>query len=78
MAWCLVLFGGDPREHHDGIQPLPLTVALADPALIQIGTTPVPVPADGCNCYNEVPSPAGGEPSAKARGDPGVMKHGSV
>ena len=24
------------------------------------------VPADGCSCYCEVPSPAGGEPSAKA------------
>ena len=34
MARCLLLFGGDRREHHDGIELLPLTEALADPALI--------------------------------------------
>ena len=44
MAWCLVLFGGDPREHHDGIQPLPLTVALADPALIRSNFAGQPAP----------------------------------
>ena len=31
-----------------------------------------PVPADGCSCYSEAPSPTGGEASGKARGGPAL------
>ena len=34
MARCVLLFGGDRREHRDGIELLPLAEALADPTLI--------------------------------------------
>ena len=34
MARCLLLFGGDRREYHDGIELLPVSEALADPASI--------------------------------------------
>lgn len=34
MARCALLFGGDRREHRDGIDILPLDEALADPALV--------------------------------------------
>ncbi len=34
MARCVLLFGGDRREHRDGIELLPLTEALADSTLI--------------------------------------------
>ena len=34
MARCVLLFGGDRREHRDGIELLPLNDALADPTLI--------------------------------------------
>ncbi len=34
MARCVVLFGGDRREHRDGIELLPLVEALADPTTI--------------------------------------------
>ena len=34
MARCALLFGGDRREHRDGIDLLPLNEALADPTLI--------------------------------------------
>ena len=32
MARCVLLFGGDRREHRDGIELLPVAEALADPA----------------------------------------------
>ena len=34
MARCVLLFGGDRREHRDGIELLPVTEALADPAMV--------------------------------------------
>ena len=34
MARCVLLFGGDRREHRDGIELLPLAEALVDPTLI--------------------------------------------
>ena len=34
VARCVLLFGGDRREHRDGIDLLPLAEALADPTLI--------------------------------------------
>ena len=34
MARCVLLFGGDRREHRDGIELLPLAEALADPTLM--------------------------------------------
>ncbi len=34
MARCVLLFGGDRREHRDGIELLPLAEALADSTLI--------------------------------------------
>ena len=34
MARCMLLFGGDRREHRDGIELLPLAEALADPTLM--------------------------------------------
>ena len=34
MARCVLLFGGERREHRDGIGLLPLTEQLADPALV--------------------------------------------
>ena len=34
MARCVLLFGGDRREHRDGVELLPLAEALADPTLI--------------------------------------------
>ena len=34
MARCVLLFGGERREHRDGIDLLPAAEALADPALI--------------------------------------------
>ena len=32
MARCVLLFGGDRREHRDGIELLLVAEALADPA----------------------------------------------
>ena len=34
MARCVLLFGGDRREHRDGIELLPVAEALADPATL--------------------------------------------
>ena len=34
MARCVLLFGGDRREHRDGIDLLPVAEALADPAIV--------------------------------------------
>ena len=34
MARCVLLFGGDRREHRDAIELLPLAEALADPTLL--------------------------------------------
>ena len=34
MARCLLLFGGDRREERNGIELLPVTEALADPAAV--------------------------------------------
>ena len=34
MARCVLLFGGDRREHRDGIELLPLAEALANPTLM--------------------------------------------
>ena len=34
MARCVLLFGGDRREYHDGIEFVPITEALADPSRI--------------------------------------------
>ena len=34
MARCVLLFGGDRREHRDGIELLPVAEALADPAKV--------------------------------------------
>ena len=34
MARCVLLFGGDRREHRDRIELPPLAEALADPTLI--------------------------------------------
>ena len=32
MARCVLLFGGDRKEHRDGIELLPVAEALDDPA----------------------------------------------
>ena len=32
MARCVLLFGGDRREHRDGMELLPVAEALADPS----------------------------------------------
>ena len=34
MARCVLLFGGDRREHRDGVELVPLNDALADPTLM--------------------------------------------
>ena len=34
MARCVLLFGGDRREHRDGIDLLPVPEALTDPATV--------------------------------------------
>ncbi len=34
MARCVLLFGGDRREHRDGIELLPVAEALADPSTL--------------------------------------------
>ena len=34
MARCVLLFGGDRREHRDGVELVPLHDALADPTLM--------------------------------------------
>ena len=34
MARCVLLFGGERREHRDGIDLLPVAEALADPTQV--------------------------------------------